>query len=595
MPPTARSPAKMSAPATVRKSNHCRQQPSASAKMANSEVFPQLKAPRSSFGLAGVPQAFAAFETTDGAWRTLTLFAVYRVIVVIILAIIFWGFRQFPIIGSASTVIASVALTTYIFASIALIVATQLRLSSPTIQLTAQMFVDIVMLVLLMHASGGARSGLGMLLLISLAAGALVAHGRMAFFHAAVATLAVLFEQGWQFLYRDATAAEFVPSGMLATGYFVIAGLAYTLAKYAKGAEQIAEKRGIDLANLAQINELVIRDMQDGFVVVDEDGMIRQHNPQCGSLIGGLSSAIGQPLIDVAPQLARLLREWRMNHTRTFPIMRDSNTQREYQGRFVAIGDEEISPIVIFLEDASRVRNQAQQMKLVALGRLTASIAHEIRNPLSSINHAAELLQEDTNLVKTSGRLLTIINDNARRLNRLVEEVLDLNRRDRAHPEVVDPEDFLRKFLNEFCANEHHAPCLFHVQIATQSKSLFDRAHLDQILWNLCRNAVRFASGTDASISIVVARIGNGVAINVADDGEGVETDDMQHLFEPFFTTDTKGTGLGLYIARELAQVNGATLDYVVDSTVMSEHFSSQVANNRGAHFRLLMKATNET
>ncbi len=563
--------------------------------MADSEIFSPQKAHRSPLGLAGMPPAFTAFETTDAAWRTLTLFAAYRLIVVIILAIIFWGFSRYPIIGSASSVIASVALSSYFVASIALITTTQLRLSTPTIQLTAQTFVDIVMLVLLMHASGGARSGLGMLLLISLAAGALVAHGRMAFFHAAVATLAVLFEQVWQFLYRDATAAEFVPSGMLATGYFVIAGLAYTLAKYAKGAEQIAEKRGIDLANLAQINELVIRDMQDGFVVVDESGMIRQHNPQCGSLVGGLSGAIGQPLIDVAPQLARLLREWRMDHTREFPIMRDSKTQREYQGRFVAIGDEEISPIVIFLEDASRIRNQAQQMKLVALGRLTASIAHEIRNPLSSINHAAELLQEDTNLVKAAGRLLTIIQENAHRLNRLVEEVLDLNRRDRAHPEVVDPEAFLRKFLNEFCANEHHSPSLFHLQITTRSKLFFDRAHLDQVLWNLCRNATRFASGMDASISIVVSRIGNGVAINVADDGDGVETDAMQHLFEPFFTTDAKGTGLGLYIARELAQVNGATLDCVVDSTVMNEHFSRQVANSRGAHFRLLMKVKSET
>ncbi len=563
--------------------------------MPNSEVLSRTKAPRPPFGLAGVPQAFTAFETSDAAWRTLTWFAVYRVIVVIILAIIFWGFSHFPIIGSASSFIASVALTSYFFASIALIATTQLRLSTPTIQLTAQMFVDIVMLVLLMHASGGARSGLGMLLLVSLAAGALVAHGRMAFFHAAVATLAVLFEQGWQFLYRDATAAEFVPSGMLATGYFVIAGLAYTLAKYAKGAEQIAEKRGIDLANLAQINELVIRDMQDGFVVVDESGMIRQHNPQCGSLIDGLSSAIGQPLIDVAPQLAKLLREWRMDHTLVFPIMRDSKTQREYQGRFVAIGDEEISPIVIFLEDASRVRNQAQQMKLVALGRLTASIAHEIRNPLSSINHAAELLQEDTNLIHANGRLLTIIQDNAHRLNRLVEEVLDLNRRDRAHAEVIDPEAFLRRFLNEFCANEHHSPVLFHLQIVTRSSFLFDRAHLDQILWNLCRNAARFASGADASISIVVARIGNGVAISVADDGEGIATDAMQHLFEPFFTTDAKGTGLGLHIARELAQANAATLDYVVDNTVMNEHFSSPVAKNRGAHFRLLTKVASET
>ena len=228
----------------------------------NSHAMPQVQ--------VHVPPAFTAFESPESAWRTLTLFAVYRLIVVLILAIVFWGFTRFPIIGSASPLIAAVVLGIYLAASIGLIAATQLRLPSATIQLTSQVLVDIVMLILLMHASGGTRSGLGMLLLVSLAAGALVAHGRMAFFHAAVAALAVLFEQGWQFLYQEAAAAEFVPSGMLASGYFVVAGLAYTLAKYAQGAEQVALRRGVDLANLAQINALVIRDMQDGFVVIDE-------------------------------------------------------------------------------------------------------------------------------------------------------------------------------------------------------------------------------------------------------------------------------------------------------------------------------------
>ncbi len=537
-----------------------------------------------------VPPAFTAFESPESAWRTLTLFAVYRLIVVLILAIVFWGFTRFPIIGSASPLIAAVVLGIYLAASIGLIAATQLRLPSATIQLTSQVLVDIVMLILLMHASGGTRSGLGMLLLVSLAAGALVAHGRMAFFHAAVAALAVLFEQGWQFLYQEAAAAEFVPSGMLASGYFVVAGLAYTLAKYAQGAEQVALRRGVDLANLAQINALVIRDMQDGFVVIDEIGVIRQDNPQCATLVGGLSGATGQALADVAPQLAQLLAAWRLDRTRAFPIMRDTLTQREYQVRFVAIGDGEISPIVVFLEDASRIRNQAQQMKLVALGRLTASIAHEIRNPLSSINHAAALMQEEPDRNEADDRLLTIIQENAHRLNQLVEEVLDLNRRNRAHPEALDIDVFLRRYLAEFCANEKHPLSLFHFHFVATAKPLVDPAHLNQILWNLLRNAARFASGNDGAVSVVVSPVGNAVAVSVADDGAGVTADTMQHLFEPFFTTDTRGTGLGLYIARELAQVNGATLEFVVDNAGMKDYFSSRVTANRGAHFRLLMK-----
>lgn len=526
--------------------------------------------------------ADTAFESPESAWRTLTSFAVYRLIVVLVLAVIFWGFKSIPVIGGVSPGIAAAGLGSYLVMSIALVLATQFRLPSATIQLSTQVLVDVSMLTLIMHASGGTRSGIGMLLLVSLAAAALVSHGRLAFFHAALASLAVLFEQLWQFLYGDANAAEFVPSGMLASGYFVIAGLGYTLAAYARGAAQVAEKRGVDLANLAQINELVIRDMQDGFVVVDELGVIRQHNPQSAEIVAGLRGSSGRALADVAPQLSHLLGEWRADRERIFAIVRDASSQRDYQLRFVAVGDAEVSPTVVFLEDASRIRAQAQQMKLVALGRLTASIAHEIRNPLSSINHAAELLEEDSNRTREDARLLTIIQENAHRLDRLVEEVLYLNRRDRAHPELIDMSVFLPRFVREFCANEKRPEDAFAVNISWGLSATFDRAHLDQVLWNLMRNATRFATMQPGSVrlSVYTKTKGERVLFDIADDGPGVATDVQQHLFEPFFTTDSKGTGLGLYIARELADVNGATLDCVVEVS----------ADHSGAKFRLSMK-----
>jgi two-component system, NtrC family, sensor histidine kinase PilS len=529
------------------------------------------------------PLAAFAFESPDTAWRTLTSFAVYRLMVVLVLAIIFWGFGRIPIIGSASPLIAAVSLGVYLALAVAAIIATQFRAPSATIQLSLQVMIDVTMLTLLMHASGGTRSGIGMLLLVSLAAAALVSQGRLAFFHAAVASLAVLFEQLWQFLYGDANAAEFVPSGMLATGYFVIAGLGYTLATYARGAAQIAAKVGVDLANMAQINELVIRDMQDGFVVVDEVGVIRQHNEQSTLMVASLKGAAGRSIAEVAPQLGRLLADWRQDRQRIFSIVRDHTTQRDYQIRFVAIGDAEVSPTVVFLEDASRIRSQAQQMKLVALGRLTASIAHEIRNPLSSINHAAELLEEDSKRSTEDARLLTIIQENAHRLDRLVEEVLYLNRRDRAHPEAVEMSAFLPRFVREYCGNEKRPADAFVVDVDNEVTALFDRAHLDQVMWNLVRNAARFATMQPGSIKVTAYAKADKVLVEIDDDGPGVATEAIPHLFEPFFTTDSKGTGLGLYIARELSEVNGATLEYVVET--------GRQAN--GARFRLCMKGHN--
>ena len=525
---------------------------------------------------------FAAFESPESAWKTLTSFAVYRLVIVLVLAIIFWGFSRIPIIGGVSPFMGAVSLGTYLVLSVLLILATQVRLPSATAQLTIQVLVDVTMLTLLMHASGGTRSGIGMLLLLSLAAAALVSPGRLAFFHAAVASLAVLFEQLWQFLYGEAGAAEFVPSGMLATGYFVIAGLGYTFATYARGATQVAEKRGVDLANLAQINELVIRDMLDGFVVVDEQGVIRQHNAQSALMVRGLSGSTGRALREVAPQVGQLLDEWRADRGRIFSIMRDATSQRDYQLRFVSIGEAEVAPTVVFLEDASRIRSQAQQMKLVALGRLTASIAHEIRNPLSSINHAAELLEEDSKRSVEDARLLTIIQDNAHRLDRLVEEVLYLNRRDRAHPEAIDMQTFLTRFVSDFSANEKRPLDAFALAIEPQLAPQFDRAHLDQVMWNLVRNAARFATMQPQSVRLSVVSRGAQVIAEIQDDGPGVATEALPHLFEPFFTTDSQGTGLGLYIARELADVNGAVLEHVIDNA----------PTGGGARFRLTMKGT---
>jgi two-component system, NtrC family, sensor histidine kinase PilS len=331
--------------------------------------------------------------------------------------------------------------------------------------------------------------------------------------------------------------------------------------------------------------------MQDGFLVVDAQGFIRQHNAKCEALVGGISSDGGQSLYDAVPQLAQFYKDWQQDRSQIFPVIRSNRTQKEIQVRFVAIGGADdasilnsntspqnvlLSPTVIFLEDAGRIRAQAQQLKLAALGRLTANIAHEIRNPLSSINHAAELLQEDIGRSRDDIRLLSIIRDNSFRLDRMVQEVLYLNRRDRAHPETIDPRPYLETFLRDFCANEKSNTARFDLQITTTKNIVFDRSHLDQVLWNLVRNAARYANDNPGAIRVIL-RIATNINIAlsatepvpqtaellVCDNGTGVPADTIAHLFEPFFTTDSQGTGLGLYVARELSEVNNALLDYL--------------------------------
>jgi two-component system sensor histidine kinase PilS (NtrC family) len=222
---------------------------------------------------------------------------------------------------------------------------------------------------------------------------------------------------------------------------------------------------------------------------------------------------------------------------------------------------------VLFLEDLSRIQAEAQQLKLAALGRLTANIAHEIRNPLSAINHATELLQETESANATDARLLQIIHDNTQRIDGMVQEVLKLNRRDRVHREVVELTGYLEIFATEFCKNERIERAVLVVETDGPLQVQFDRSHLNQVMWNLCRNALRHGSQLPGSIRILArhgepSNASGSVLIDVVDDGPGIPLAVQAQLFEPFFTTVSSGTGLGLYLARELADANGGSLEF---------------------------------
>lgn len=517
-------------------------------------------------------------EADDTTWRTLYVLCFYRIVLAAFIGIAYVFFNRFFNLGLIAPAIVVPTVAAYTIASLGLLVPARLREPNLTIQVTGGVLVDVTAIVMLMYASGGVRSGLGVILLVSLAAAGLITRGRLVYFHAAVAAISVLLEQVIQTWRHIGGAQDFVQAGLTSAAFFAIAGLASTLARYARTSEQIAEERKIDLANLSQINELVIRDMQDGILVVDGQGRIRQHNPRASQLLGHLPAGRWPQLSEYAPEIARLLESWRHGSETTFMQLRMGRAGSELQVHFVPIGPGDPAASVVFVEDVGRMRAQAQQTKLVALGRLTASIAHEIRNPLSSISHAAELLEEDPDVGAEEKRLLTIIHNNVTRLDRIVQEVLYLNRRDRAQPESIDPLAYLGNFASEFCASERVPPEGIDVQVRTVQRLMFDRQHLDQVLWNIVRNAWRHGRQQLGSVRLVVwpAVEPGKLLVDVHDDGGGVSADAQPHLFEPFFTTAAQGTGLGLYIARELCEGNGARLEYV--------------ENPSGGQFRITVK-----
>ena len=220
--------------------------------------------------------------------------------------------------------------------------------------------------------------------------------------------------------------------------------------------------------------------------------------------------------------------------------------------------------VLVFLEDMGRLQEQARQLKLAALGRLTANIAHEIRNPLSAIRHAGELLAESA-ADSTSERLLRIVIENVQRVERIVSDVLEVGRRDRSHRELIDLRQTLPLFLEEYSLKEKVAANLVRLDMDGSGRLCFDRSHFHQVLWNLLSNALRYSRQREGSVHMRVQdNMRDGwVDLHVIDDGDGVDEAHREQIFEPFFTTHSRGTGLGLYIARELCEANGAHLDLV--------------------------------
>jgi two-component system, NtrC family, sensor histidine kinase PilS len=333
------------------------------------------------------------------------------------------------------------------------------------------------------------------------------------------------------------------------------------------------------VANLEQVNRLIIQDMQDGVLVVDLNGVVRGHNAQVTRLLGGFGRMRGgMRLAEFSGTLHDYWRRWQEDYSEALPPFKVEPTQRLLRVRLVRIGSGLNGGTLIYLEDLGRAQTEAQQMKLAAMGRLTASIAHEVRNPLSAINQAAQLLEEDGAVAADGQRLLHMIRNNAKRIDRIVGEVLQLNRRDRQQPEVIAFSEFMRSLVDEIAQAENVPPGGVAMQVADDLMVIFDRGHLNQIVWNLVRNAWQHCQKKEGSIRIAARAgyMGDAVICELNDDGPGIPAELRGQIFEPFFTTRPGGTGLGLYIARELADANAAALELL--------------PKGPGAHFRMTMK-----
>jgi len=524
----------------------------------------------------------AAPLSQESRWRSISLFNIYRLIlagVLLLMAAVFGSAMSMSTAHQSWFFWVSATYTVLVLVSV---MAVNLRKPRLGLQLAFQVCTDIVAVALLTYFSGGVQSNLGMLMLVSLALAGMISGGRITLLFAALASISVLLLHGYAILVADATVAQFFQVGILSISYFAVAWLAHALSKYALASEKLAFLRGVDLSNMAEANRLMIQDMPDGVLVVDERGMVRQSNPGAERLLGYTFAEGGKShLSECSPLLEAMFAAWRQNKALGNEVLRLPGSSHPVRVHFLPVQREGFWGAVVVLEDMQRVQEQAQQVKLAALGRLTANIAHEVRNPLSSISYATELLKEQEH-DPSQARLFQIILDNTTRLNRIIQDVMQVNRRDRLQAENINLAASLEEVLENLSQVEQLPRTVFELRIDPASKARFDRGHFEQVLWNLCRNALRYSQRRTGSVRLRTVNEDGRTVLEVSDDGAGVPSDAEQKLFEPFFTTDEGGTGLGLYIARELCEANGAMIEY-------------KRAPDGGACFRVIFGSNDES
>ena len=513
-----------------------------------------------------------AIEEPDLTWRVFATLNTFRLVICVVLLGLFFAKDDPRFFGHANPALYLITAVGYLLFAIVSGISLRRRWVPPTALGFSQIIVDITAIVILMHASSGISSGIGGLLIIFIGAGSLVLPNRYPQVLAVFATFAILGQQLLtQFLGLLATT-NYPAAGILSGILFAIALAAAPLARRIQSSEEMVRQFGVDLKNLSELNQYIVQHLRESIVVVDAHDDIRLINSSALRLLGSASAIAGTPLATPFKPLAEHIRKWRedsslSSHPEFTLITEGDNTRVTAHLAPLGKDGQRQGPILIFLEDASVMNARVQQSKLASLGRLSASIAHEIRNPVGAMSHAAQLLGESDALTEDDIRLTEIIQTHSSRVSHIIDNVLQLSRRESSRPERLPLKSWLDEFADEFVRTLELQEGEFSIaEIAADIEARIDNGHLHQVLWNLCDNAVKYASETGGIMVEIQAGRMQGVGrpyIEVLDCGLGIDPAMADKIFEPFFTARSGGTGLGLYISRELCELNRATLVYL--------------------------------
>lgn len=497
--------------------------------------------------------------------RELYFFNLYRCLQATVYASLVFSPFATDWVNVAYPRLGQVAVLAYVLIAIALLLGTDRMRPRLVASISGSLLIDIVAASIALVALSG-HSLVPMMLLVNVGIAALLLPHR-AYLFAAVAALGIVLPYTYAQIAGIGRDRSVVETGAIVVAYFIVATLLRYLGGHMRATEDLAKQRGVDLLNLEQINDLIIQRMKTGVLLVDEVNQILRINESAWHLIGN-PSPNQRELGTVAAELSRRLYHWRHSGKTDQTAVALAPDVPEVIPRFTRLAPNDDSNVLIFLDDTSLLSRRAEELTLSSLGRLSASIAHEIRNPLAAIRYSSQLLAESPELNAEDKRLVDIVNNHCTRANDVVENILQLSRRERSRPESLDLNAWVLAFVEDYKqANDLGAD---HLRGVTQNRiieAMVDPQHLQQVVWNLVQNALRYGRQPNQPARVsVVARLASDKGpplIEIIDRGPGIPPKVAAQIFEPFYTTHEYGTGLGLYLAKQMSEASQASLEYV--------------------------------
>jgi two-component system sensor histidine kinase PilS (NtrC family) len=449
----------------------------------------------------------------------------------------------------------------YLFLNITTLVFFRFILSGSARQVFAVITLDIFALHALFYTGIGISGGLINLLVITVAAGNIIIRGRIGLSFAASASLLSMGIETERLLTGIDNISDLARSGLMGCVYFATAYMLQFFATRITQSESLAKQREQDIIELEKLNHHIIQSMRTGIIVCDDHFKIILINQSCKDLIN----------IDANDHLPSFIIDriqlWQQDPSERTTPFKASAEKPLVQANFSHLQKNKTTDILIFIDDTRLMTQQAQQLKLASLGRLTASIAHEVRNPLGAISHASQLLAESDNLDFADKKMTDIIQRHSKRVNLIIENTLQLSRRSEPEAVEIQLKEWLTSIISEYI-NQREGLVKINLEIDSPLETArFDPGQIEQVLINLIDNGVRHGTQENPNavlkVTLGVLSAGKQAYIDIIDQGAGISEENTQHLFEPFFTTESQGTGLGLYLSREMCEASQAQLDYI--------------------------------